>query len=84
MIAVERADDKVTVTVRERSVGIGTEVAVRIRIARRIQPELAPALAVPWRGQQPVDELLVRVRIGIVDERNDLVGTGRQARQVEA
>ena len=83
-IGIERADDIVAVAIREGAVGVGAEVTVGIGIARRIQPKLAPALAVARRGQQTVDELLVCRRIGIVDESSDLFGPRRQARQVEA
>ena len=63
-IGVERADDIVAVAIGERAVGVGAEVSVGIGVARRIQPVLAPALAVARRGQQAIDELLVGVGTG--------------------
>ena len=83
-IGIERADDIVTVSIGERAVAVGAEVSVGIRVARCIQPVLAPALAVVRRGQQAINEMLVGIRIGVVDERGDLRGAWRNARQVKA
>ena len=83
-IGVERANDVVAIAIGQRPVGIGAEVAVGIRVSRRIQPVLAPALAVAWRGEQTFNEPGVGIRIGVVEERRDLLGSRRQARQVEA
>ena len=82
-IGVERADDVIAIAIGQRPVGIGVEVAVGVGVARGIEPVLAPSLAVSGAGQQAIDEPLVGVRAGVVDERRDLVGRRRQAGQVE-
>ena len=83
-IGIERPDDIVTITIGQWAVGVGAEISVGIGVSRCIQPVLAPALAVAWRGQQAVDEPFVGAGIGIADECGDLLGPGRQAGQVEA
>ncbi len=54
-----------------------------IRIPRHIEPMPAPALAIPRRGQQAVNLLLVRVRALVRLKRLDLFFCGRQTRQIE-
>ena len=44
LVGVDRADDIITVAVGQRAIGVGTEVAVRIGIARGIEPVLSPTL----------------------------------------
>ena len=55
-------------------------VARRVRIASDIEPNASPSLAVRWRRQQLLDQLLVRVWVGAFDERIDLLWCRRQAR----
>ena len=83
-IGIERANDIISVSIGQRPVAVGAEVSVGIRVTRRFQPVFAPALAVVRRGQQAFDKPLVGTRIGVVDERGDLVGAWRNSRQVEA
>src|SRR5262249_10577683 len=48
-IGIERADYVVAIAIGQRPVGIGIEVAVGIRVSRRIEPVLAPTFAVARR-----------------------------------
>ena len=82
LVGVERADDVVAVRpgVRPRLVLV---VAVRLAEVDDVEPVPRPPLAVVRRREQPVDQLLVRVRGRVVDEGLDLVRRRRQADQVE-
>ena len=58
-------------------------IAVGVGVARGVEPADRHPLAEPGRGQQAVDDLLVRVRAGVALERIDLGEGRRQAGQVE-
>ena len=61
-------------------------VAVRVGVAREVEPRPRPALAVVRRGEQAVDELLVGVRARVGQERVDLrraSAAGRRGRGSE-
>ena len=81
-VAVERLNHPIAIDphlarlILFKTVGIG--------VARGIQPDAAPALAVVGRGQQAVDLLLVGVRAAVLEECIDFFDGGRQAYEVEA
>ena len=84
LVVVERADDVIAITP-----GIGPLVVVReacrICVARHVKPVATPALAVTRRSQEAIHDFRERsfVASGILDERFDLLGSGRQAGQVD-
>jgi hypothetical protein len=55
-----------------------------VGIAHQVEPVHRHALAEVRRSEQPVHQLFVRIRIGIVDKRVHLFRRGRQAGQVKA
>ncbi len=58
-------------------------IAVRVGVARLVEPVPAPALAVVGRGEQAVDQRLVSRGTFIFDEPLDLVRRRQQSDQVE-
>ena len=79
-IAVERADDPVAP--RPHPAMAVDVVAVRVGVARGVEPGHGHALAVVRRLQQRVDALFVRVGRAVGEKGVDLGGRRRQARQV--
>ncbi len=83
-VAVERGDDVVAVGIGPVEVGVLEEdVALGIGVPGDVEPVPPPALAIPRRGQQAVDQAGIGVggRIGL--EGGDLLGGRRQPEQVE-
>ena len=82
LVGVQALDDVVAVGpgVRPQCVLV---VAVALGVAHQVEPVLRPALAVARTGQQGVHQLLVGLRIGILDEGLGLLAGRRQAVQVE-
>src|SRR5207245_527588 len=54
-----------------------------VRVARDVQPVPSPALAVMLRSEQPVDQILVSVRRGILDELLHFSRRRQQTQQIE-
>ena len=81
-VRVERADEVVAV-----APGVGPHailiVAVRLGEMHEVHPLPGHAFAVVRRREQLVDEFLVGLRRGVVQERVDLRGRRRQADEVE-
>ena len=84
-VGVERADHVIAVRVRESVAAllVAGEVALRVGVARHIEPEASPALAVSGRGQQSIDGPLIgrTVTRVIAHKILGLLGRRRQARQ---
>ena len=59
-------------------------VTIRIGVARRIQPEPSPTLAIMRRVQQPVHLLFVCVAAAVVQKRIHLFDRRRQPDEVQA
>ena len=82
LVGIEGTDDVVAVGPR-----IGPEFvalkSVRVRIVGNVQPMAGEAFAKVRRGQQAVDEFLVRLGIGIMHEGLDGLRLGRQSVQVK-
>ena len=78
-VSVERVDDVIAegVGVREAALG-GEDVALAVGVAGDVQPVARPALAVLWRRQQSLDDLVKGVGRSIRNERGDF---GRRRRQ---
>ena len=80
-VVVERLDDPVAIQIRVRVrvvaalVGIERAVVV-LAVARDVEPQPAPRLAVVRRRQQPIDDLCERVRRVVLLEGVDLLGVG--------
>jgi hypothetical protein len=81
-VVVEGADHEVAVVVGGRPVGVRLQ-PVAVGVAGDVQPVPAPALAVVPAGQEPIDEPLVGVGCGVLDERPHLLRGRGQADQVE-
>ena len=79
-VARERVDDPIAVR-PEQPVVMIVEKAVRLAEAREVEPIAGHVLGIRARGEQAVDEPLVRVGRRVGDERVDLVERRRQARQ---
>jgi hypothetical protein len=84
-VLVERVDDPVAVLPHDARQVLF--VALRIGVAREIEPGTRPALAVVGRGEQAIDQSLVR-RVAAVARRVggdfvDLLRRGRQPDQIE-
>ena len=58
-------------------------IAAGVRVAHQVQPMPCPALAIGWRGQEPVDDISVSFRARVADEGPDLVRGRGQSGQVE-
>src|SRR5262249_1683320 len=84
LVLVERPKDIVPVAVSQRSITVGTKVAVGVRIAGSVEPVFAPALAVVGRTQSAFDHALIGSRRVVCQESIDLGRRGRKARQIEA
>jgi hypothetical protein len=78
-VAVERADDPITI--RPDDARLVFFIAIRVRIPRDVEPVPAPALAVVRGSEQTVDQFLVSVRIRIVDEGVDFLRAKAGARR---
>ena len=83
LVGVERADDVVAVAPGVRSDRIRVRVAVGVGVPRDVQPMAAPAFAVGFGSQQPVDQFREGVGGGVGDERGGLGRRRRQAGQIE-
>ncbi len=83
LVVVEGANDVVAVLEGPRAHRVFIGVAIRVGVARDIEPVPAPTLAVVRRREQPIDQPLEGVGIGIVDEVFNLVRRRRQAEQVK-
>ena len=81
LVVVEALDDPVAVG--PDVAGVVAVVADRVGEPHHVEPADRHALAVVRAGQQAVDQALVGVGRGVLDERLDLLGRGRQAGQVE-
>ena len=80
-VAVERVDDPVAP--RPHVAHPVVLIPVGVGVARQVEPLDRHPLAVGRRGQQPIDDALVRPRGPIGEEGIDLGDRGRQAREVE-
>ncbi len=80
LVGVERADDIIAVPPSMRPRQILFALPFGVRVAGEVEPVTAPTLTVPRRGEEPVDPLLVSVRVWIIDECLDFGRFGRQAR----
>ena len=80
-VAVEGIDDPVAPAPHvPRAIGL---VAVTVAIAGGFHPAVSHALAVPWRGEEPVNHGFVRAE-GLVREKGvNVGGRGREAREIE-
>ena len=58
-------------------------VAVGIRIAHEIEPEGCLPFAVAWAGQKAVDQFVVGIRRGILQERRHLFRRGWQTGEIQ-
>src|SRR6185295_5035767 len=58
-------------------------VALTLSKTRHVQPVATPAFAIVRGGQQPIDQLLVRIDALILEERFHFFGRGRQPEQVK-
>ena len=58
-VVVECADDVVAVAPCPAPLGVTLGVALRVGVPGDVEPVASPALAVVWRSQQPVDQLVV-------------------------
>ena len=84
-VVVERADDPVAKRVCERVFPLLLEdVALRVRVARDVEPVTAPAFAVARRGEQAVDGFRVGVGRLVVFKRADFLRCRRQSGEVES
>ena len=85
-VAVEGGDDPVAV-----GVGVGVaallleDVALGVGVTRDVEPVASPAFAEGRRGEEPIDELLGRLRVAVLDEGLEFERRRRQPpeRQVE-
>ncbi len=81
-VVVQRLDDPVAVAPdRSRPVD---RVAVRVGVARDVEPVPAPALAVMRRLEQALHQPAVRAGLRVARERANLLGRREQARQIQA
>jgi hypothetical protein len=58
-------------------------VAVGVGVASQVEPVPRLPFAIMRRGQQTIDQFLVRIRAGIVDEGIDFRGCGQEAEQIQ-
>src|ERR1051325_4157886 len=82
LIAVEGFDDPITVVISARPDTIDL-VTGAVGITSKVQPVPAPPFAKVWRGEQPINELLVGVGTPVGHESIDLLRIGRQAQKIE-
>ena len=81
-VLVERADDIIPIRpgVRSRLVFV---VAMRLTEVDDVEPMPGPALPIPRRGEQTVDQAFIRIGCRVRDEELQLVGRGRKTEQIE-
>ena len=81
-VLVEGADNPIS---PRRHVAVHVRlISVCVGVAGKIQPVAGHALAVMRRGQEPVDQLLVRIRGTVGEKRVHLRQAWRQAREILA
>ena len=84
LVRVERADDVVAILPSPLALGVRIRVAIGVRVARDVEPVPPPTLAVMWRREQAVEQLLVGVGRSVLLEGLDLRRRRRQAQEVKA
>ena len=84
-IAVEGRDDPVAIAPGLAKIALGRQLdqVASVGVADDVEPVPAPALAIPGRGQQAIDDPRERFGRSIGEEGVDLLGRRRQADQVE-
>ena len=80
-VGVERVDHPVAV--RPDAAGLVVRVALRVGVARQVEPAARPMLPVGGFRQLPVDESLVGAGRTVGGERLHLLKRGRQPRQIK-
>src|SRR5207302_96320 len=82
-VLVQSLDYIITILIGKWPQIVGFE-AVGLRVTHEIEPVLRPALAVLWRGKQPIDR--AAIRLGRLVRKKSLLlrDCGRQAGQIEA
>ncbi len=81
-VGVETADDVIAVSPRVRSKLVVFE-PVALCVTDHVEPMAAPAFAVVWRGEQPVDEPSFGAGCGVGEKGGQLSRCGRQAEEIE-
>ena len=82
-VVVERADDVVAIAPCPAPLGVALGVALRVGVPGDVEPVASPALAVIWRSQQAIDQLVVGLRRFVGEKFRDLFRGGRQSGEVE-
>ena len=84
LVVVERADDVVAIRVgkRKAALGIAHEVALRVGVARDIEPEAAPAFAVARRGEKTIHDTGVGIGRAVFEKCLHLGGRRREAGEI--
>ena len=81
-IAIEGVDHPVAI-----APGVGPTsvflITVAVGIACQVEPVSAPAFAIVRRGQQAIDQALIRIRLSVVEKFIDLCRSRRQAKEVD-
>ena len=81
LVAVKGFDDPFAV--RPHLPVIVEMQAVRVGVARRIQPVAGAMLPVAWRREQLVHEFFIRTGRGIIHDSLHLLRRGRQPREIQ-
>ena len=82
LVVVERRNDVIAVAPGGDVEVVGLE-AGGVGVANQVQPVAAPTLSITGGREQAIDQFLVGVFRGVVDELGDLLRGGRQAVQIE-
>jgi hypothetical protein len=83
-VGVDRTDHIVAITISQRTIGIGEEIAVAVCIAGGIEPVFAPALAITRRSEIAFDHLFVGAIVVVVYKLLDLFWRRRQTDKIES
>ena len=83
LVRVERTNHVIAIPIGVLAFRVPVIVALRIRVARHVQPVPSPPLAVMRRLQQPLDHALECTGCGVGHKRIDLFRRRRQARQIK-
>ena len=83
-VLVQRADDPVAISERERIIAVlGEDITLRVGVPRHIEPVAPPTFAVLRRGEQAVDHPFVGVGSVVILEFCDVVHRRWQAVQIK-
>ncbi len=80
-VLIEGFDHEIPVVIGTGTIAVKL-ISATLGVANRIEPVPRPAFAIALAGQELIDQFGVGIGGGILDERIDLLGSGRKSKQI--